>query len=204
MTVPSHFLNDGEDVILDLHPHWWVFVKPIVAVVVALSIAVAVKVVVSSMPATLVFLAVAAVALGWLLLRYLRWATTSFVLTTDRIVVRSGILAKHNREIPLQRLNDITTTQSLFERMIGAGDLLIESGGERGQEVISELPKPFRVQNEIYKAMEDSGARTASRAAGERTLTIPEQIDKLDELRQRGVISQAEFDLKKTQLLDRI
>jgi uncharacterized membrane protein YdbT with pleckstrin-like domain len=101
-------------------------------------------------------------------------------------------------------VNDIATNQSLFNRIIGAGDVMIESGGERGQETIGELPKPFRVQNEIYKAIEEAGVRTADRAAGQRALTVPEQIEKLDELRQRGVISQAEFDVKKSQLLERM
>ena len=125
------------------------------------------------------------------------------MLTSERVVYRTGVLAKHSREIPLERINDIATTQSLFNRIVGAGDVLIESGGERGQQIIGEMPKPFRVQNEIYKAIEDAGARSADRG-GDRPLSIPEQIEKLDELRARGVISQAEFDVKKSQLLDRI
>jgi hypothetical protein len=60
------------------------------------------------------------------------------------------------------------------------------------------------VQNEIYRQIEASQTRDADRSAGRRELSIPEQIDKLDELRSRGVISQAEFDAKKAQLLDRM
>jgi hypothetical protein len=88
--------------------------------------------------------------------------------------------------------------------MVGAGDLIIESGGERGQQHFANIPKPGVVQNEIYRQIEASQARTADRMAGRRELSIPEQLEKLDELRQRGVISQAEFDQKKTQLLDRM
>jgi len=84
---------------------------------------------------------------------------------------------------------------------VGAGDLLIESGGEQGQQRFSNIRRPFEVQNEIYRQMERSAARDMDRMAGRRQLSVPEQIEKLDELRQKGVISQAEFDAKKAQLL---
>ena len=76
--------------------------------------------------------------------------------------------------------------------------------GERGQQHFADIPKPQVVQNEIYRQIEANQARNADRMAGRRELSVPEQLEKLDELRQRGVISQAEFDQKKTQLLDRM
>jgi hypothetical protein len=88
--------------------------------------------------------------------------------------------------------------------MIGAGDLTIESAGERGQEVFPDLPKPGLIQNEIYRLIEAGKVRQAERFAGRREMSIPEQIEKLDELRQRGVLTQAEFDAKKTDLLNRL
>jgi uncharacterized membrane protein YdbT with pleckstrin-like domain len=125
-------------------------------------------------------------------------------VTTDRLISRGGVLSKHGREIPLERLNDISFHQSVFERMIGAGDLMIESGGERGQETFPDIPHPSKVQNVIYREIERARGRDADRMSGHRELSVPEQIDKLDELRRRGVLSQAEFDAKKAQLLDRM
>jgi len=149
-------------------------------------------------------LALVLVTLVWLLLRFLRWTTTNFVVTTDRLVFRSGVLSKQGREIPLERVNDITFHASLFERVIGAGDLVIESAGERGQQMFTDIPHPMQVQNEVYRQIEAAQQRNADRMAGRRELSVPEQLEKLDELRQRGVISQAEFDTKKSQLLDRM
>ena len=118
---------------------------------------------------------------------------------------RSGVFSKSGHEIPLERVNDITSKQSVFERLIGAGDLQIQSGGgDVGPQVIPNMKKPFAVQNEIYRQMEAAQARDADRMAGRRELSVPEQLEKLDELRQRGVLSQAEFDAKKAQLLDRM
>ena len=203
MPFPRKFLNDDEDIVLDLHPHWWYLAGPIVAVV-ASSIAGVFLGRLDNAALGIAGLVLIAVALLWLGIRYLKWRTTNFVLTTDRLIHRSGVLAKQGREIPLERINDLTVNQSIFERIIRAGDVLIESGGERGQSLLSDLPNPFKVQNAIYAEIERTQARTADRTAGRRELSVPEQIEKLDELRQRGLITNAEFEAKKAQLLDRM
>ncbi|HEX2849785.1 MAG TPA: PH domain-containing protein [Acidimicrobiales bacterium] len=204
MPFPRKLLNEGEDVVLDLHPHWWVFAAPVALLV--LDVAVAVAVASLDWPNWVFYavLVVAAAALVWTISRFLVWTTTNFVVTTDRLIYRSGVVSKHGKEIPLERLNDISFHQSIFERMIGAGDLEIESGGEKGQQRFSDIKHPARVQNEIYRQVEANATRDAHRASGQRELSVPEQIEKLDELRQRGVISQAEFEAKKAQLLDRM
>jgi uncharacterized membrane protein YdbT with pleckstrin-like domain len=203
MPFPRKLLNDDEDIVLDLHPHWWYLAGAVVAVVASSVLGVYLGRTDNSILG-IAGLVIIAVALVWLLVRYLKWRSTNFVLTTDRLIHRSGVLAKHGREIPLERINDLTVNQSIFERIIRAGDVMIESGGERGQSLLSDLPNPFRVQNAIYAEIERAQARSADRTAGHRELSVPEQIEKLDELRQRGLISNAEFDAKKAQLLDRM
>jgi uncharacterized membrane protein YdbT with pleckstrin-like domain len=204
VAFPRKLLNDGEDLIIDLRPHWWTLVQPVTAVVLSLALLFVVANTVDHDVPAYIVLALVVVLLARLVARYLVWATTNFVVTTDRLVHRAGVLGKSGREIPLERINDISVDQSLFERLIGAGDLMIESGGERGQQHFTDVRRPFVVQNVIYREMERAQARDAERAAGRRELSIPEQIEKLDELRQRGVITNAEFEAKKAQLLDRL
>lgn len=204
MPFPRKLLNEGEDVVLDLRPHWWMLVKPVLALAASLVVLFGAANAVDNDLPTYVGLFLVLVAALWLVARYLVWVTTNFVVTTDRLVYRAGVLGKSGREIPLERLNDIAVNQTLFERLIGAGDLMIESGGERGQQHFTDIRRPFAVQNVIYRELERSQARDAQRAAGQRELSIPEQIEKLDELRQRGLITNAEFEAKKTQLLDRL
>jgi uncharacterized membrane protein YdbT with pleckstrin-like domain len=199
---PRKLLNDGEDIVLDLHPHWWFFVKPVSAVVASVVAAIALR---DQDPIVVLALAALIVAsVIWVGVRYVVWATTNFTLTTDRLIYRAGVVRKEGREIPLERINDISCTQSVFERLIGAGDIVTESGGERGQQTFSDLPKPFLVQNAIYREIENAQARDAERISGNRPLSIPEQIEKLDDLRRRGVLTGAEFEAKKKQLLDRL
>jgi uncharacterized membrane protein YdbT with pleckstrin-like domain len=204
MPFPNKLLNQDEEVELDLHPHWWYLSGPFTTVVVILAGTIAAFIAGVSNPVVLVLVFLLILSLFWLLGRYAKWATTSFVLTNDRIIHRTGVIAKQGREIPLDHINDISYNQGIFERIIGAGDLTIESAGERGQEVFPDLPKPGLVQNEIYRLIEAGKVRQAERLVGRRELSIPEQIEKLDELRQRGVLTQAEFEAKKTDLLNRL
>jgi uncharacterized membrane protein YdbT with pleckstrin-like domain len=204
MPFPTKLLNEGEEIVLDLRPHWWYLSGPVALVILALAATIAALVLSTPQALQLALVAVLVATLVWLLVRYAKWATTSFVLTSHRLVHRTGVLAKQGREIPLDHINDISYHQTVFDRLIGAGDLVIESAGQRGQEVFPDLPKPGLIQNEIYRQIDAGKTRLADRMAGRRELSIPEQIEKLDELRQRGVITQAEFEAKKAQLLDRM
>lgn len=204
MAFPTKLLNEGEQVVLDLHPHWWFLVLPVVTLVLVLAGTIAAAVADAPKWGQLVLVALLVVAVLWLLAKYIRWFTTSLVLTNDRLVHRSGIIAKNGREIPLDHINDISYKQRIFERIIGAGDVVVESAGSSGQEVFEDLPKPGRIQNEIYRQIEAGKVRMADRMAGRRELSVPEQIEKYDELRRRGVLTDAEFETKKAELLDRL
>ena len=209
MAFPRKYLHDSEEIILDRKPHLWFLVKPILAVVGALGVAIAAGNFINpdgnaNKWITYAGFVLVALALLWLLEEFLRWRTVNFVVTTDRLIYRSGLFAKQGKEIPLERINDISFKQSVWERIIGAGDLLIESGGEQGQQRFYNVKKPFHVQNEIYRQIERTHGRDMDRMAGRRELSVPEQIEKLAELRDKGLLTPAEFDAKKTQLLDKI
>lgn len=204
MPFPTRLLNEGEQVVLDLRPHWWFLSGPLFWLLVAAAASGVATALEAPSWAVLSLLAVTGLVLLWLVGRYLRWTTTNFVVTTDRLVYRSGVVAKRGMEIPLERVNNIAFHQTVLERLLRSGDLLIESAGESGQQRFTDIARPSRVQNEIYRQMELAAARDADRRAGRRELSIPEQIEKLHELRQRGILSQAEFEAKKTQLLDRL
>jgi uncharacterized membrane protein YdbT with pleckstrin-like domain len=155
------------------------------------------------------------ITVSWVLLTYARWVTTHFVLTTDRIINRSGIIRKTGTDIPLDRVNTVLFSQGLLERMVGAGDLVVESASETGSNNFKNVRKPNIVQKEIHVQMEANENRKFDRMRGPadapsapvdptKQHTIPQQIDQLSELHQRGVLSDAEFARKKAELLDRM
>ncbi|HEX2047494.1 MAG TPA: PH domain-containing protein [Acidimicrobiales bacterium] len=204
MAFPKKYLNDNEEIILDLRPHWFFLFGPGVLLAAALALAIWVSQSVDSDWALFPALGLAVVALIFFLARYAQWLTTNFVLTTDRLIFRKGVLSRQGREIPLERLNDVSFTQTLFQRMMLAGDLLVESAGEQGQSQYGHFARPQEVQNEVHRAIEAAAERDAHRMSGRRELSPLEQLEKLEELRQRGVITQTEFEVKKANLLDRL
>ena len=203
MALRGRRLNEGEEVVLDLHPTWWFLAGPVATTLAV--IAGSITALAESAPpaAGWAVLAALVASAGWLLLRYLRWRTSRFILTTSRLIERRGILGRTSREIPLLGLSDISYRQTLFERLIGAGTVLVESPGKDSPEDFPDLPHPARVQNEIFRLMDET-RRGLSGGAPNPGSSIPDQIDQLDRLRRRGVISDADFEQKKAQLLDRM
>jgi uncharacterized membrane protein YdbT with pleckstrin-like domain len=204
MPYPKKLLNDHEAVALDLHPHWWFFAKPAAGLVGSIVLGIialtmegdagdALKVL--SMVLIVVF------ALGTVH-RYLKWATTNFVITSDRVIYRSGIIAKNGIEIPLERVNNVLFSQGIFERIIGAGDLLIESGGEDGQQRFTDIRAPERVQKLIHSQMEVNETRRFTAPPQHGSVTdVASQLEKLEGMVERGTLSREEFDSQKRKLL---
>jgi hypothetical protein len=98
----------------------------------------------------------------------------------------------------------------MIERMIGAGDLLVESAGTSGQSRFKDIPHPDIFQTELYRTREERTLFLSGRHTQASQTTEParggaanaEAIQKLAELRDQGHISQEEYDTKRKQLLD--
>jgi uncharacterized membrane protein YdbT with pleckstrin-like domain len=153
-------LNDGEKVVFDLHPHWKQLVLPVLTLLVVCGLAGfgLAKAPHGSMHSVVqwVIVAAAVILVVWFtVLPYLRWLTTHYVLTNDRIVIRDGVLARHGRDVPLDRVNDVSFSESIVERVLRSGTLVIESAGERGQISLTDVPGVERVQREIYRMVEE-------------------------------------------------
>ena len=215
MPFPTHLLTEDEDLVLDLRPHWW-FLAPTGALLAALSL-LGLGALLTSWwgPVDVVILVLWLGACGAFAWVYVQWTTTNFVVTSERVVSRTGVISKAGIEIPLDRINTVFFNQSIFERIIGAGDLGIESAGEGGRQQFSDIRRPNLVQNEIYRqveGLEDRKLRRLGQAASgavtavpaEPQLSIPEQIEKLDHLRRQGLVTDDEFEAKKRELLDRM
>ena len=159
MGFPESVLTKDEHVDMHLHPHWKALVWPAVVSLVLIAAVVTAWVFLPkagwSPVALLVLGAVALVLIGWLSVwPWLKWRTTHYVFTNERIITRQGVFSRVGRDIPLNRVNDVSFQHSFFERMLGCGTLTIESAGERGQVVLSDLPHVERVQSQLYELVE--------------------------------------------------
>lgn len=199
-------LNPNEKVVMNVRPHWWFFSWQIAALVGASVIGLIALVFGLGQIAYGIAAVALVLALAWFAYRYLIWATTHFLVTTDRLITRNGVFSRSGVEIPLERVNTVFFGQTLFERLLGSGDLVVESASEQGAQKFTDIRKPLDVQNEIYQQMEANENRKFDRVGQSFTgsSSIPDQIAQLDELRKQGVLSESEFQQKKTELLDRM
>jgi len=206
MPYPKKLLNDYEELAVDLHPHWWYFAEPVFALVASIVLGI---VVLGTEESWLKWVALGLIvaSAAWLLITYFKWATTNFVITSDRVIFRNGVFAKSGIEIPLERVNSVHFNQTVFERILGSGDLLIESGAEGGQQRFTDVHNPDRIQNLIHAQMEQNESRMFNQAsaaagigAGSGDLTA--RLEKLEGLRDRGTLTDDEFETQKQRLLE--
>lgn len=199
-------LQANESIVLDLHPHWW-FVAPSGFALVG-SIILGVCSLVWDWPSW-IQLPIAVLIVGtllWFGVRFAQWATTDLVLTSHRVIYQSGVISKNGIEIPLGRINTIFSSQGVLERIIGVGDLRIESASAEGAQVFNNMKRPGRIRNEINIAMESNQSRHFG--GGQQTQAhqpdAADQLQRLAELRDQGVISEEEFQAKKADILNRM
>jgi len=253
MTFPRRLLTEGEEVVVELRPHWAFLGWPFVATVAAVALAVGIDIVFPHAPVGVIYVLLGAVAVTglWLAGRTVRWMTTSLVLTTSRIVERSGVLARRALEIRLDRINELSYHQSLGSRIGRTGEVMVECGGEKGVVMFEHVPRPSAFQSLITEQMsayrdgrrysrppgDDDGpgaphhadtpphgvalspappsptstaplppsptvASTSAESAA--ALSVADRLMQLGELRRRGIVSAAEFEAKKAELLEQL
>ena len=145
--------------------------------------------------------------------RLVWWLTSYFVVTSDRLIHREGWIAKHSMEIPLEAINDVRFSQGVFERIIGAGTLIVQSASEAGREEFKAIRNPEDVQKTIYHQGEMNQQRmfrpagTMPAAAPPQPATPPmapstvTELERLADLRAKGVLTEAEFQAQKAKIL---
>ena len=156
MAFPQKLLGDGEVIHAELRPHWKDVFWPTVVLLLLLPGASYVAAVVDTAEVRIVVAVLALVLLLWFTVRpYLRWLTTSYVITDRRVITRHGIVARSGRDMPVSKMNDVSFEHSgLLDRVLRCGTLVIESAGERGQLVLRDVPRVEEVQRDIYRLAE--------------------------------------------------
>jgi uncharacterized membrane protein YdbT with pleckstrin-like domain len=211
MPWPEDTLTDDETIISTFRPHWKLLFVPI-GWFLLLSIGIGLILTWFSLGSFgwLIFAVYIGLAIWLVVQPVLTWWTSLYVLTTERLMTRNGLVSKSGIEIPLENITNVNFSQSMIERMIGAGDLLVESAGTSGQSRFKDIPHPDIFQTELYRTREERTLFLSGRHTQASQTTEParggaanaEAIQKLAELRDQGHISQEEYDTKRKQLLD--
>jgi uncharacterized membrane protein YdbT with pleckstrin-like domain len=173
VAYPEKILADDERVVEHLHPHWITLVPATLwFLVIAAAASFGLTEIYNNMDSgtgrtvvVAIVLVVAVVLLCWLSFApWIRWRTTHYVFTTHRVLIRRGVLRRTGRDIALQRISDVGFSQSLWDRIVKAGTVTIESAGEQGQEQLTNIPRSERQQQLLNHLIEQDSSRRAREA----------------------------------------
>jgi hypothetical protein len=220
MPFRRRLLTDGEEVVVELRPHWASLGWPLVAMVAAVVAAVGVAAAVPGLPVWGgdALLVVVLVAAAWLSARWLRRRATCLVLTTDRIVTRAGVFGRRGSAVRLDQIAAMSHHQSMFERVLGTGRLVVERAGTGEVVVFDHVPRPGLVERIVSEQLHEAGSPRDSWPGPEvRSPVTPPagvpvgggssvtaRLAELAELHRRGLVTDAEYADRRTRLLDQL
>lgn len=202
MPYPTRLLSPGEEVVTEFRPHWTAILGPLSITTGALVAVILLAFVVPDSQTEIRRFGPGVVAVLWLAVTirgFITWLTTQHVITNERVIHRRGFISKHGREIPLEMINTVAFSQTIFERVVGSGDLVIESAGEGGQTRYTDIPDPEGLQTLIYRNREQ---RMFSLERGGQGATKAEQLRILSELHDKGKLSTEEFEREKAIIMN--
>ena len=197
-------MGENERVLLETHQHWFVLFNKIFLEIILIVLIIAVSsFVYTYYPIAIAGLALVIVPVAGMLKDIMVWRNNAYLVTNRRVIQISGVLGKDVVDSSLEKVNDVKMSQSFFGRLFGYGDVEILTASELGVNKFARLDRPIHFKTAMLNAKEslDSGGGSRPhRAAGD----LPGLLAALDELRRSGVLSEDEFQSKKSELLKRM
>lgn len=165
MAISPKLLTDGESVVVDTRTHPKALIVPGLVLVITLALAIFLDRMVDNGVVSLVVWILALVVIVWWVLRpFLDWLTSTYTITTRRLITREGILARKGHDIPLMRISDVAYDMGIVDRMLGCGTLVISDASTHGSVRLHDIPRVEQVQRQITDLLGGSGgASTAGR-----------------------------------------
>ncbi len=130
------------------------------------------------------------------------WRNRQFVVTSRRVIQMSGVLNKNVTDSSLEKVNDVKMAQSFLGRLLDYGDIEILTASELGANLFRHIGQPIRFKT----AMINAKAQLEREQGGGRRLAAdaPVLLEQLATLRRHGVLTEAEFQQKKAELLKKL
>jgi uncharacterized membrane protein YdbT with pleckstrin-like domain len=198
-------LGENEQIIFETHQHWFVlFGKIFLEILLIILIIAASFALTPFYPFAIYGLILVLVPLIGMLSDILVWRNKAYVVTNRRVIQIAGVLDKDVVDSSLEKVNDVKMSQSFLGRMFGYGDIEILTASELGVNLFHEIANPVEFKTAMLNAKERMGFEEMGTAAVRIAEDIPSMIEKLDSLRERGILSEEEFQKKKAELLAKL
>ena len=143
---------------------------------------------------------------------WLSWKNNLWCVTNLRVVDESGFFSRHSKESPIDKINNIEYDQSIFGRLLGYGNVDIQTAAEMGETTYELIHNPKLLKDTITHAQEEYKksaiknqaiqlAQAIAASSSPSQQMIADELHKLYDLLQRGAITQDEYVQQKTKLL---
>ena len=149
-------------------------------------------------PGILLGLLLALIPIAIMLRDILDWSNRQYIVTNRRVIQVTGVFNKRVIDSSLEKVNDVKMVQSFFGRLFDYGDIEILTASDLGVNLFKRIGDPVKFKTAMLNAKEELGYDGMN---APHTEDIPEQIAELDVLRKKGILTEAEFQKKKTELL---
>jgi len=197
-------LGENERIVLVTRQHWFVLFSAILAeITITLLLIAAVSVATFFFPLTAFGFVLVIVPLISMLRDILIWSNHEYLVTNRRVIQISGIFNKNVVDSSLEKVNDVKMTQSFWGRLFDYGDVEILTASEIGVNLFKRIGDPLKFKTAMLNAKEKLGYEGTGTHA-QHADDIPAQIAELDELRKKGIVTEAEFQAKKAELLKKM
>jgi len=204
MKYDPSLLSDGESIVTQFRPHYRMLLIPIGWFILILLAFVAL-IWIGDLWWYLNDILWVIVLVGFVFLvmwPVVKWWFTLYVLTTERLISREGVISRSGVEIPLENINNVLFSQSVIERLLKSGDLMIESAGQSGQVKFDNVWNPDQFQALLYRTREDRTRALSEQTLGTSSSDPTEQLERLARLHRDGAITDEEYEQSKRALLE--
>ena len=197
-------LGENERIVLITRQHGFVLFSAIVAeITISVLLIAAVSVATFFFPLAAFGFVLVIVPLISMLRDILIWSNHEYLVTNRRVIQISGIFNKNVVDSSLEKVNDVKMTQSFFGRMFDYGDVEILTASEIGVNLFKRIGDPIKFKTAMLNAKEKLGYEGTG-AHAQHADDVPSLIAELDELRKKGIVTEAEFQAKKAELLKKM
>jgi len=146
-------LKPTEKLILQTQKHWIVLLNP--ALVLLLFYIITVIAFWYNATAGIVFLAFTCIPLVYLIWKIIERKFDIWVVTNLRIIDEFGVLSHNAKESPIDKVNNVSFTQSFWGRLFGYGDVQIQTAAESGMTTYCYVSNPRLLTDTVTKCQED-------------------------------------------------
>jgi len=198
-------LAENEKIVIQTRQHWIVWAKSFflnAILLIAIVILAILATLATGLGVVVAFLALIPIGAFWR--TYLDWWNEVYLVTNRRVIQTEGIINKRVIDSSLEKINDVVLRQSFLGRIFDYGDIEILTASEGGVNRLDKIASPVKFKTEMLNQKEALGMDERFGGRAERRADIPALIAGLDALRQRGILTDAEFQQKKTELLSKM